>query len=86
MPGAKFTTYIPQRPHDRPMDDRDIARELEQERLWHRLMHRGRIAVCACGQSFVDASKTDLAWRHEFHIKQALEVLENRLRGIPNGN
>ncbi|MDK2744311.1 MAG: hypothetical protein NDI90_15495 [Nitrospira sp. BO4] len=68
------------------MDDRAIQRELDQERLHHRLFFRRSVAVCNCGKSYVDPTKGDIRWRHDVHVKEVLERLDDRLRGISNGS
>jgi hypothetical protein len=81
---ANFKTHIPQKPHDSPLSDRDIERECEQERLHHRLFFQGSVGLCNCGMSFVDPTRGDMRWRHDLHVKLALEAFENKLRGISN--
>ena len=79
---ATFKPYIPPKRHNEPLSEREIERELEQERLFHRLHLRKSVAMCQCGYSFIDPQKTTIHWRHNSHVKCALKHFENNLRGI----
>lgn len=81
---AKFKTHIPPKRHDAPLSYRDIERECDHERQYHRLFFRGSVGLCNCGMSFVDPTRGDIRWRHDNHVKLAVEVFENKLRGISN--
>jgi hypothetical protein len=59
---ANFRTHIPPQLYNEPMSDRDIQRELDQERLQHRLFFRRSIALCGCGKSYIDPTKGDIKY------------------------
>lgn len=82
---TNFRTYIPPKSYNEPMNERDIQRELNQERLRHKLFFRRSVALCNCGHSYIDPTKGDIHWRHDVHVKEVLERLDDKLRGISHG-
>ncbi|HWV46783.1 MAG TPA: hypothetical protein VN039_12335 [Nitrospira sp.] len=81
---ANFKLYIPTPNHNKPLTDREIERECDKERQYHSLFFRGSVALCNCGKSYIDPTRRDIRWRHDHHVKLALEAFENKLRGISN--
>jgi hypothetical protein len=66
------------------MTPAEIARELEQERQFHKPRWRppATIALCSCGKAYVDIeTKFDVEWRHEHHVHFLLERLKDQLEG-----
>jgi hypothetical protein len=71
-------------PYERPMTDAEKQRELDQERLFHRLTWRkgSTMGLCSCGKSFVDVTNQhNVAWRFDLHVKACVDQLKDRLEG-----
>ncbi len=82
---ANVKPYIPPKQYNEPMDERAIQRELDQERLYHKLFFRRTTAICRCGKSYVDPTRDNVHWRHDVHVKEVLSRMEDQLRGISYG-
>lgn len=84
---ANFRTSIPAKKYNEPMSEREIERALDDERNWHRLQYKhGRgVATCTCGMSFIDPSRGDIRWRHDVHVRECVQRLQDRLDGVSHG-
>ena len=79
---ANFKTHIQTKSYEKPLTEKEIERECDKERQFHRLAIGRSISMCQCGKSFVDPTRGDIRWRHESHVKEAITAFENKLRGI----
>ena len=71
-------------PYEREMTPTELQRELDQERLFHRLNWKtgSSVALCACGYLFQSPrSRSQMNWRFDLHVKEAVTALRERLEG-----
>ncbi len=64
------------------MTAQEIGRALDQERSWHTLNYKGgTLALCDCGYLLRGVTKQTVHGRHEWHVKECLTILKERLEG-----
>lgn len=71
-------------PYEKPMTDAEKRRELDQERVFHRLHWRkgSALGMCSCGKSFADViNRANMTWRFTMHVENCVDQLKNRLEG-----
>lgn len=71
-------------PYEQPMTEKEIKKELDQERLFHKLNWRkgSSLGMCSCGYAFQNVtSKQNALWRFDHHVQLCVDLHRDQLEG-----